>query len=169
VPYGPINKTTFTPTKDGGVIRRMPNLVKFRERPDAMLVMSLEEYDDVTGTAKKAAILEKDVVGRNEPITHVARRGRTSGFAGSQRCRRSGLHRHALNGKPERQIIEELGDLIYHDPETKSWQTADDYLSGNVRSKLAFARKPGRSMPRSVVSCVQSSPRTCCPATSTPI
>src|SRR5262249_48210752 len=44
--YGPINKTTFTETKDGSVIRRMPNLVKFREDPDAMLVMSLEDYDE---------------------------------------------------------------------------------------------------------------------------
>ena len=29
----------------------MPNLVKFREDPDAMLVMSLEDYDEVTGKA----------------------------------------------------------------------------------------------------------------------
>jgi hypothetical protein len=28
------------------VIRRMPNLVKFREDPDAMLVMALEDYDE---------------------------------------------------------------------------------------------------------------------------
>jgi N12 class adenine-specific DNA methylase len=41
--YGPINKSTFGQTKDGTVIRRMPNLVKFREDPDAMLVMSLED------------------------------------------------------------------------------------------------------------------------------
>ncbi len=47
--YGPINKTTFGETKDGTVIRRMPNLVKFKEDPDAMLVMSLEEYDDESG------------------------------------------------------------------------------------------------------------------------
>jgi Helicase HerA, central domain len=40
--YGPINKTTFGETSEGGVIRRMPNLVKFREDPDAILVMSLE-------------------------------------------------------------------------------------------------------------------------------
>ncbi|MGH9810342.1 MAG: hypothetical protein ACRD9W_24355, partial [Terriglobia bacterium] len=37
--YGPINKTTFGETKDGTIIRRMPNLVKFKEDPDAMLVM----------------------------------------------------------------------------------------------------------------------------------
>src|SRR5581483_10468240 len=47
--FGPINKTTFGETADGTVIRRMPNLVKFREDPDAMLVMALEEYDEVTG------------------------------------------------------------------------------------------------------------------------
>ena len=35
----------------------MPNLVKFREDPDAMLVMSLEDYDEVTGKAAKAAIM----------------------------------------------------------------------------------------------------------------
>ena len=55
--YGPINKTTFGETADGSVIRRMPNLVKFREDPDAMLVMSLEDYDEVTGKATKAAIM----------------------------------------------------------------------------------------------------------------
>ena len=53
------------------VIRRMPNLVKFREDPDAMLVMSLEEYDEATGKATKAAIMKKDVVGKNPPITSV--------------------------------------------------------------------------------------------------
>src|SRR5205807_4209613 len=69
--YGPINKTTFAETATGSVLRRMPNLVKFREDPDAMLVMSLEDYDEATGKAAKAAILKKDVVGRNPPITQV--------------------------------------------------------------------------------------------------
>jgi N12 class adenine-specific DNA methylase len=69
--YGPVNKTTFGETADGHVIRRMPNLVKFREDPDAMLVMSLEDYDEVTGKARKAAIMTKDVVGKTPPITHV--------------------------------------------------------------------------------------------------
>ena len=49
----------------------MPNLVKFRDDPDAMLVMSLEDYDEVTGKAAKAAIMQKDVVGRSPPVTAV--------------------------------------------------------------------------------------------------
>ena len=71
ISYGPINKTTFGETSDGNVIRRMPNLVKFREDPDAMLVMSLEDYDEVTGKAAKAAIMTKDVVGKTPPVTQV--------------------------------------------------------------------------------------------------
>src|SRR5262245_36684886 len=64
VNYGPVNKTTFGETADGSVIRRMPNIVKFREDPDAMLVLSLEDYDEITGKAAKADIMRRDVVGK---------------------------------------------------------------------------------------------------------
>ena len=69
--YGPINKTTLSTKEDGTTVRRMPNLVKFRDDPDAMLVMSLEEYDEATDKAKKADIMRKDVVGRSPPVTAV--------------------------------------------------------------------------------------------------
>ena len=68
--YGPINKTTLSETRDG-LIRRMPNIVKFREDPDAMLVLSLEHYNEETRTATKAAIMQRDVVGKTAPITSV--------------------------------------------------------------------------------------------------
>ena len=54
--YGPINKTTLSTTADGTTIRRMLNLVMFRNDPDAMLVMALEHYDERMGLAEKAAI-----------------------------------------------------------------------------------------------------------------
>jgi len=69
--YGPITKTTLSTTTDGTTIRRMPNLVTFRDDPDAMLVMALEHYDERTGLAEKAAILHHDVVGRHTPRTTV--------------------------------------------------------------------------------------------------
>ena len=95
--YGPINKTTFGETTDGSVIRRMPNLVKFQEDPDAMLVMSLEDYDEVTGKATKAAIMTKDVVGKTPPVTHVTqRRGRVARFPQPARHGGPAVHRHAL-------------------------------------------------------------------------
>ena len=57
------------------------------------------------------------------------------------------VHRQ-LYGKPEEAIIAELGDLIYRDPESKHWQTADEYLSGNVREKLATAEAAGPAYAR---------------------
>ena len=139
--YGPINKTTFGETKDGSVIRRMPNLVKFREDPDAMLVMSLEDYDEVTGKAAKSPILLRDVVGKLAPVTAV--RSAEEGLLVS-------LNQHGgvyldfiarLYGKPVSQVEAELGDLIFSDPESGKWETADAYLSGNVRGKLEVARE----------------------------
>jgi N12 class adenine-specific DNA methylase len=141
--YGPINKTTFSETATGGVIRRMPNLVKFREDPDAMLVMSLEDYDEVTGKATKAAIMMKDVVGKTPPITQV--RSAEEGLLVSlnERGTVDLPFVSKLYGKEEAEVITELGDLIFHDPDTKTWQTADAYLSGNVRAKLAAAERAG--------------------------
>jgi hypothetical protein len=146
--YGPINKTTFGETADGHVIRRMPNLVKFREDPDAMLVMSLEDYDEVTGKATKAAILTKDVVGKTPPVTHVKSAEEGLLVSLNQRGTVDLPFIATLYGKPEEQIITELGDLIFHDPESQTWQTADAYLSGNVRAKLAAAERAGPAYAR---------------------
>jgi hypothetical protein len=141
--YGPINKTTFSETSDGTVIRRMPNVVKFREDPDAMLVMSLEDYDEVTGKAVKAAIMQKDVVGRAPDVTSVATAEEGLLVSLDRRGSVDLPFIASLYGEPEHTIIAELGELIYHDPESTTWQTADEYLSGNVRSKLAAAEKSG--------------------------
>src|SRR5208283_5943276 len=141
--YGPINKTTFGETADGSIIRRMPNIVKFKEDPDAMLVMSLEDYDEATGKAVKAAIMTKDVVGKTPPITQV--RSAEEGLLVSlnQRGAVDLPFIGTLYGKTKSQIIAELGDLIFPNPEAKLWETADAYLSGNVRAKLAVAETAG--------------------------
>jgi N12 class adenine-specific DNA methylase len=146
--YGPINKTTFSETAEGAVIRRMPNLVKFREDPDAMLVMSLEDYDEVTGKAAKAAIMTKDVVGRTPPVTHVKSAEEGLLVSLNQRGAVDLPFIATLYGKPEEQVIAELGDLIFQDPESNRWETADAYLSGNVRAKLAAAERAGPAYAR---------------------
>jgi N12 class adenine-specific DNA methylase len=101
-----------------------------------MLVMSLEDYDEVTGKATKAAIMTKDVVGKTPPITHV--RSAEEGLLVSlnQRGTVDLPFIGTLYGKQKAEIVAELGDLIFPDSELRTWQTADAYLSGNVRGRM---------------------------------
>ncbi len=148
--YGPVNRTTLSASADGTVVRRMPNLAKFREDPDAPLVMALEEYDEATGTAAKSPILLRDVVGRTPPVTSVA--SAEAGLLASLNARGTVDLPYvcSLYGRPEADVVAELGDLIYRDPGSKAWQTADAYLSGNVRDKLRAAEAAGPAFARNV-------------------
>lgn len=148
--YGPVNRTTFSQTKTGSIIRRMPNLVRFREDPDAMLVMSLEDYDEVTGVAGRSAIMTQDVVGRHEPITSVrsAEEGLLVSLNQQGRVNLNLISR--LYGKAIDEVTTELADLIYRNPATLQWETADEYLSGNVRQKLEVAKEAGPEFVRNV-------------------
>jgi N12 class adenine-specific DNA methylase len=55
-----------------------------------------------------------------------------------------------LTKSTKQQVVSELSSVgvIYHDPETHTWVTADEYLSGNVRLKLAQAEKAAILEPR---------------------
>ena len=57
-----------------------------------------------------------------------------------------------LYGKPEDRIADELGDLIFRDPQSETWQTADVYLSGNVRAKLAAVLNADPAYSRNAVA-----------------
>lgn len=46
-----------------------------------------------------------------------------------------------LTGKSEEQLINDLKGVIFRNPQNNHWETADEYLSGNVRGKLEFAKK----------------------------
>lgn len=52
-----------------------------------------------------------------------------------------------LTGKSEDDLIEELNGVIFLDPVYGDWQTADEYLSGNVRQKLREAEQAAQDSP----------------------
>jgi N12 class adenine-specific DNA methylase len=141
--YGPINRTSFSVNAQGNEVRRMPNLVRFREDPDAFLVMSLEEYDEATGKAAKSRILLEDVVGPASPVTSVATAEEGLLVSLNERGRVDLDTIAALYGRDGDTVLAELGELVFLDPETGAYETRDAYLSGNVRKKLAAAREAG--------------------------
>ena len=49
--------------------------------------------------------------------------------------------------KPEKEVIEDLQGVIFKNPLTDRYETSDEYLSGNVRNKLATARNYAEQNP----------------------
>jgi N12 class adenine-specific DNA methylase len=94
--------------------------------------------------------MTKDVVGKTPPITQV--RSAEEGLLVSlnQRAAVDLPFIGELYGKQKAQIVAELGDLIFPDPQSRTWQTADACLSGNVRAKLAAAQAAGPQYARNV-------------------
>ena len=137
--FGPINKTSISTTKSGSTVRRMPNVAQFRSDPDVYLVMALEQYDERTGTATPSAILLEDVVVSKPPVDRVqsAKDGLLASL--NQRGRVDLAYIAAIYGRDESEVTAELRGLIFFDPELQDWVPADQYLSGNVRQKLAVA------------------------------
>lgn len=141
--YKWINSTLLSTTKAGITVRRMPNLVTFRDDPEAVIVMSLEQYDEDTDVATKAAIFSQDVVGHMQPITTVSSAEQGLLISLDQKGYVDLAYIAQLTGNAVPDIVDDLGDLLYQDPETQAWLTADEYLSGNVRARLTAAEQSG--------------------------
>ena len=52
-------------------------------------------------------------------------------------------HMSKLTGKTTKDVAAELKGIIFKNPETDRWETAEYYLSGNVKEKLKIAQKSG--------------------------
>ena len=53
-----------------------------------------------------------------------------------------------LLNKPVEEFLPDLKGLIFRNPQTNEWETDDQYLSGNVREKLAVADAAALTDPR---------------------
>lgn len=144
--YGPINKEVRTVTerldKEGEpiVITRHPNFHPFRKDPDAWKVASIEEYDGETDKAKRAAIQTKDVI---DPPRERQINGPSDALSASLNDTAGVDLDHiaqSLNLDSHDAVVQALGDLVYQNPDGRQWETADQYLSGNVVKKLEDAR-----------------------------
>ncbi|MHB1101850.1 MAG: N-6 DNA methylase [Devosia sp.] len=141
--FGPINTTIVSTSEDpetGEVreIHRRPNLQPFLDDPDCWLVASIEDYDLETDTARPGPIFTERVIAHpSAPIITSA--ADALAVVLNERGHVDIDHIAELLHADADDAIAELGDAIYRDPETGAWQTADAYLSGQVRDKLKAA------------------------------
>jgi N12 class adenine-specific DNA methylase len=140
-----------------GCLSNRANALAFRRDPDYPLLLSLEFYNEETGTARKAALFTQRTLRRVASPTSVADPNEALAASMQWRGRVDPAYMAELLASPVQEVLDFLLDngQIYKDPARKdqghgSWCTADEYLSGPVRQKLQEAKLAGQGYRRNV-------------------
>jgi N12 class adenine-specific DNA methylase len=145
--YRTVTAGTDPSTGQPRVRRRYPTMGGFRADPHFHTVMALEVFDADTQTAHKAEVFDHRVITHRQQSTAAETPQDALAVCLDERGRVDLDRIGALLGLPGDQAAGALGDLVYANPDTGGWETAERYLSGNVRRKLASARQAAGSDP----------------------
>ncbi|MBL9171731.1 MAG: hypothetical protein JNN07_28635, partial [Verrucomicrobiales bacterium] len=122
-----------------GPINARANQRAFDGDPDLPLLMSLEHYNDETKVATKASIFRERTIQHRQPIETAANAKEALLVTLNERGRVDLDHMAGLLARPAEDFLHDLKGLVFLNPQTSQWETDDQYLSGNVREKLAVA------------------------------
>jgi SAM-dependent methyltransferase len=131
-----------------GPVNLRANQRAFDGDPDLPLLLSLEHYNDETKRATKATIFTERTIHHRQPIESVSSPKEALLVSLNERGRVDLDHMAGLLNKPIEEFLPDLKGLIYRNPQTNEWETDDQYLSGNVREKLAVADAAAVADPR---------------------
>ena len=134
--YGPINRVRVH--EETGR-RSYPRLGGFRADPDWPRVAALELFDESSGIARAAALLERRVIVPAVPVTHADTPEDALSLSMAERGRVDVTFVADLLGIEESECLFVLGDRVFIDPSDKRVVIAAEYRSGNVRKKLTVA------------------------------
>ena len=128
-----------------GIINGKANGRAFEGDSSYYLLCSLEILDEDRKLKRKADIFSKRTIRRRKPVTQVDTASEALAVSIGERAKVDLPFMARLTGKAEDEIVADLQGVIFLDPLEQTWQTADEYLSGNVRAKLRVARTAAES------------------------
>ncbi|MBQ2726333.1 MAG: helicase SNF2, partial [Clostridia bacterium] len=135
-----LNRLYDSFTAKYGLINDRPNKQAFAEDSSYYLLCSLEILDEDNHLKRKADMFTKRTIKPHEVVTSVDTASEALALSISEKARVDLEYMAELTGKDAQTLVNELAGVIFHDPVERQWQTADEYLSGNVREKLRIAR-----------------------------
>ena len=135
-----------------GIINGKANGRAFEGDSSYYLLCSLEILDEDRKLKRKADIFSKRTIRRRKPVTQVDTASEALAVSIGERAKVDLPFMARLTGKAEDEIIADLQGVIFLDPLEQTWQTADEYLSGNVRAKLRVAQTAAESDPSFAVN-----------------
>ena len=123
-----------------GLINSRANALAFAEDSSYYLLCSLEELDEDKNLKRKADMFTRRTIRAHEAVTSVDTASEALALSISEKACVDMEYMAQLTGKNEDALASDLRGVIFRNPENKRWETADEYLSGNVREKLRIAQ-----------------------------
>lgn len=141
-------------TTEYGLLNSTGNKRAFEQDSSYCLLCSLEVLDEDGNLERKADMFTKRTINQQVTIDHVDTASEALAVSIGERARVDLDYMASLLGTSGETdiIIRDLKGVIYKNPEAgggplNGWETADEYLSGNVRKKLAAARAAAKNDP----------------------
>ena len=135
-----------------GLINSQTNKRAFNQDSSYCLLCSLEKLDDEGNFKGKADMFSKRTIKKAEVVTSVDTASEALAVSLGEKAKVDLPYMEELTGKDIDTLIEDLGGVIYKNPLTDEWETADEYLSGNIREKLKIASTYAENHPEYVVN-----------------
>ena len=130
-----------------GLINSRANALAFAEDSSYYLLCSLEELDEDKNLKRKADMFTRRTIRAHEAVTSVDTASEALALSISEKACVDMEYMSKLTGKSQEELINELNGVIFLNPVRGEWQTADEYLSGNVRQKLREAEQAAQDSP----------------------
>ena len=137
-----------------GIINSRANSLAFSDDSSYYLLCSLENVDEDRQHASKADMFTKRTIKPHKVVTSVDTASEALALSISEKAKVDMEYMSQLTGKSEQDLFSELKGVIFLNPEYVSendgrdkYLTADAYLSGNVREKLALAERSAELYP----------------------
>lgn len=137
------------------VIVKRPNIDPFMDDQEGYRLRAIEHYNDDSGQADKGRIFYENVVTKERP-PEINSANDALLYSLNKYGRPEIDEIARLSGMSPSAALDALGDAVFRVPESgETYQTREQYLSGNVRQKLDIARAAAArdaSLQRNVVA-----------------
>lgn len=137
-----------------GLINSRANKSAFGEDASYHLISALEILGENGALERKADMFTKRTIKPHIPITEVDTPSEALAVSMGERAKIDIEYMSSLCHKSEKEIYDELQGVIFLNPEynadnptAQKYLMADEYLSGNVRAKLRFAKAIAKTQP----------------------
>ena len=140
-------------TRDYGLINSRGNAIAFDQDSSYFLLCSLEVLDEEGKLKRKADLFTKRTIRSHRPADRVDTAVEALALSIGEKARVDMAYMTQLTGKDEETLVADLRGVIFLNPDYdemggEKYLPADEYLSGNVRRKLAKVKTKAAEDPK---------------------